>query len=58
MNLKETKVRLGEDQPERIIRLVGANRMAAFIREAVETALQRAEAEAAAAAPPPIARKP
>ncbi|MDQ0505999.1 hypothetical protein [Xanthobacter agilis] len=43
LHVKETKVRLTDDQRARIEALVGANRMAAFIREAVEAELQRRE---------------
>jgi predicted DNA-binding protein len=43
MNVKETKVRLTEETRQRIEALVGPNRMAAFIREAVESELQRLE---------------
>jgi Arc/MetJ-type ribon-helix-helix transcriptional regulator len=46
MNVKETKVRLNDDQPERIEALVGKNRMAEFIREAVERELKRREKKA------------
>lgn len=44
MNVKETKVRLTNEQRQRIIALVGDQRMAAFIREAVDEKLER-EAE-------------
>jgi len=44
MNVKETKVRLTDEQRHRIEALVGPNRMAAFIREAVENELKRQEA--------------
>ena len=43
MNVKPTMVRLTEDVRSRIVALVGANRMAGFIREAVEAELQRRE---------------
>jgi hypothetical protein len=43
MNVKPTMVRLTEDVRARIVALVGANRMAGFIREAVEAELQRRE---------------
>jgi hypothetical protein len=43
LNVKETKVRLSDGTRERIEALVGANRMAAFIREAVENELRRRE---------------
>lgn len=43
MNLKPTLVRLPLDVAERIEALVGPNRMAAFIREAIEAELTRRE---------------
>jgi hypothetical protein len=43
LNVKETKVRLPLETRDRIEALVGANRMAAFIREAVENELKRRE---------------
>lgn len=43
MNLEETKVRLNAGAKERIIALVGEQRMATFIRTAVEEKLQREE---------------
>lgn len=43
LNVKETKVRLTDDQRKRIEALVGPNRMAVFIREAVEHELARRE---------------
>ena len=43
MNVTPTMVRLTEDVRARIVALVGANRMAAFIREAIEAELQRRE---------------
>ncbi|WP_144223180.1 hypothetical protein [Mesorhizobium amorphae] len=43
LNVKETKVRLTEEQRQRIEALVGPNRMAAFIREAIEAELERRE---------------
>lgn len=46
LNVKETKVRLSKDAPERIERLVGKNKMAAFIREIVDAELDRRESEA------------
>ncbi|MGI4800872.1 MAG: hypothetical protein ACRYG8_43985 [Janthinobacterium lividum] len=46
LNVKETKVRLSEDARQRIEALVGPNRMAVFIREAVDEVLQRREREA------------
>lgn len=44
LNVKETKVRLTADQRRRIEALVGPNRMAAFIREAIDRELERREA--------------
>jgi len=43
LNVKETKVRLSEEARRRIEALVGANRMAGFIREAVDNELDRRE---------------
>jgi len=43
LNVKETKVRLTDEQRHRIEALVGPNRMAAFIREAIEAELERRE---------------
>jgi hypothetical protein len=43
LNVKETKVRLTDEQRERIEALVGPNRMAQFIREAIERELKRRE---------------
>jgi len=43
MNVKETKVRLTDHMRERIEAIVGPNRMAAFIREAIENELARRE---------------
>lgn len=43
LNVKETKVRLTDEQRQRIEALLGPNRMAAFIREAVENELDRRE---------------
>lgn len=43
LNLEETKVRLSAGAKARIIALVGENRMAAYIRDAVEEKLQRDE---------------
>ncbi len=45
LNVKETKVRLTADQRQRIEALVGPNRMASFIREAIENELDRREKE-------------
>lgn len=43
MDLEETKVRLNAGTKQRIAALVGENRMAVFIREAVEAELIRRE---------------
>ena len=43
LGVKETKVRLSPEVRARIAALVGENRMAAFIREAVERELERRE---------------
>lgn len=43
LGVKETKVRLTPEQIARIEALVGKNRMAAFIREAIEAELKRRE---------------
>jgi hypothetical protein len=43
LNLEETKVRLAAGAKSRIIALVGEQRMAAYIRDAVEEKLQRDE---------------
>jgi len=43
LNVKETKVRLTPETRERITALVGPNRMAIFIREAIEEELMRRE---------------
>jgi predicted DNA-binding protein len=43
LGVKETKVRLSEDARRRIEALVGPNRMAEFIREAIEAELKRRE---------------
>lgn len=43
LNLKMTAVRLSEDAVARIVALVGKNRMAEFIREAVDRELKRRE---------------
>jgi hypothetical protein len=45
LGVKETKVRLSEDARQRIETLVGPNRMAVFIREAIENELKRRERE-------------
>lgn len=44
LNVKPTIVRLTEDVIDRIEALVGPNRRAAFIREAIEAELERREA--------------
>lgn len=41
LNVKPILVRLPEDMPARIDTLVGPNKRAAFIREAIENELQR-----------------
>lgn len=46
MNVKPMIVRLPADIPDRIDALVGKNRRAEFIREAVERELKRREREA------------
>lgn len=43
LNVRETKVRLSDEARRRIEALVGANRMAGFIREAVDNELDRRE---------------
>lgn len=43
LQVKETKVRLTDEQRQRIAALVGTYGMAAFIREAVEAELERRE---------------
>lgn len=45
LNAKPTVVRLTAEIRQRIEALVGSNRMAAFIREAVENELKRREDE-------------
>ena len=45
LGVKETKVRLTLDQIARIEAIAGPNRMATFIREAVEAELKKREAE-------------
>lgn len=47
LNVKPTQVRLTNELRERIEALVGPNRMAVFIREAVEAELARRERTAA-----------
>jgi hypothetical protein len=51
LNVEETKVRLSAGSKQRIAALVGENRMAAFIREAVEEKLTREERQARAKGP-------
>lgn len=46
MNVKPILVRLPDNVPERIDALVGKNRRAEFIREAVESELKRREKSA------------
>lgn len=43
LGVKETKVRLTEEQRDRIRELVGEQGMAQFIREAIERELKRRE---------------
>lgn len=43
LNVKPTVVRLSEEALARIEKMVGKNKMAAFIREAVERELKRRE---------------
>ncbi|GAB5506749.1 MAG: hypothetical protein Rhirs2KO_19120 [Rhizobiaceae bacterium] len=43
LNVKPVLVRLPEEMPQRIDALVGKNRRAAFIREAIEKELNRRE---------------
>jgi hypothetical protein len=43
MNVKPILIRLPDDVPDRIDAIVGKNRRAEFIREAVETELKRRE---------------
>lgn len=45
LNLEETKVRLNAGMKDRIVALVGEQRMAAFIREAIEEKLAATEAQ-------------
>jgi predicted DNA-binding protein len=45
LNVKPTVVRLSEETLKRIEALVGKNRMAQFIREAVERELKRRESK-------------
>lgn len=48
LGVRATKVRLTDDQLRRIDQLVGARRMAAWIRDAINRELERQEAERAA----------
>lgn len=43
LNVKETKVRLTDQQRARIEAIVGSSRMAVFIREAIDAELDRRE---------------
>lgn len=45
MNVKETKVRLTDEQRKRIEALAGPNRMAEFIRQAIAEKLDRDEGQ-------------
>ena len=45
LNVKETKVRLTDEQRSRIEKLVGTYGMSKFIREAIDRELERREAE-------------
>ncbi len=45
LNVKETKVRLTDEQRQRIEALAGPHRMAVFIREAIEAELVRRESK-------------
>lgn len=54
LNVKPTVVRLTEDTRRRIAALVGEQRMAGFIREAVEAELARREAESAKSSKNPV----
>jgi hypothetical protein len=51
LHVKETKVRLSDDARQRIEALVGPNRMAVFIREAIENELRRRERLASTSKP-------
>lgn len=53
LNVKPILVRLPDDVPDRIDALVGKQKRAEFIREAVERELKRREREQRAAAKPP-----
>lgn len=57
LNVKETKVRLTDEQRQRIEAIVGPNRMAAFIREAVENELETRERITRNPATPPSRAK-
>lgn len=43
LHVRETKVRVTDEQRQRIEALVGPNRMASFIREAIDHELERRE---------------
>ncbi|WP_209033535.1 hypothetical protein [Phaeobacter italicus] len=45
MNVKPTVVRLSQEALDRIEKIAGPNQRAAFIREAVDSELERREAE-------------
>lgn len=51
LNVRETKVRLSDEQRARIIALVGKHKMAAFIRDAVDHELARRCPDAAGSVP-------
>lgn len=55
LHVKETKVRLTDQQRARIEALVGPNRMALFIREAIDAELLRRERQATLKAENPSA---
>jgi hypothetical protein len=56
LGVRATKVRLTDDQLRRIDQLVGARRMAAWIRDAIDRELERQEAERATSKPEPRER--
>lgn len=45
LHVRETKVRITDDQKSRIEALAGKSRMAAWIRDAIDVELDRQEAE-------------
>jgi metal-responsive CopG/Arc/MetJ family transcriptional regulator len=51
LNVKPVFVRLPEDMPQRIDALVGKNKRAAFIREAIENELNRRQKAAKSTVP-------